>query len=49
MSRTWSPSEGLCQLAHLLQMQRRGHMAAECAEFHAKTGELKMFGFAIPD
>jgi hypothetical protein len=24
-------------------------MAAECAEFHAKTGELKMFGFAIPD
>jgi hypothetical protein len=25
------------------------HMAAECVEFHAKSGELKMYGFAIPD
>jgi hypothetical protein len=22
-------------------------MAAECADFHAKAGDLKMFGFAI--
>jgi hypothetical protein len=25
------------------------HMAAECVEFYAKSGELKMYGFAIPD
>jgi hypothetical protein len=24
-------------------------MAAECAQFHSKASELKMFGFAIPD
>jgi hypothetical protein len=25
------------------------HMAAECLDFHAKSRELKMFGFAIVD
>jgi hypothetical protein len=29
--------------------KEEGHMVAECAEFHAKSGELKMYGFAIPD
>jgi hypothetical protein len=24
-------------------------MAAECSDFHSKSGELKMFGFAIPE
>jgi hypothetical protein len=29
--------------------KEEGHMAAECAQFHSKASELKMFGFAIPD
>jgi hypothetical protein len=24
-------------------------MAAECAQFHSKASDLKMFGFGIPD
>jgi hypothetical protein len=29
--------------------KEEGHMAAECSDFHEKAGELKMFGFAIPE
>jgi hypothetical protein len=29
--------------------KEEGHMAVECVGVHAKAGELKMFGFAIPD
>jgi hypothetical protein len=25
------------------------HMAVECVDFHSKAGELKMYGFALPD
>jgi hypothetical protein len=28
---------------------KEGHLAAECANLHAKSGELKMFEFAVPD
>jgi hypothetical protein len=24
-------------------------MAVECVDFHSKAGELKMYGFALPD
>lgn len=27
--------------------KEEGHMAAECANFHSKVGELKMYGFAV--
>jgi hypothetical protein len=29
--------------------KEEGHLAAECLDFHAKSRELKMFGFAIVD
>jgi hypothetical protein len=29
--------------------KEEGHMAGECANLHAKSGELKMYGFAIQD
>jgi hypothetical protein len=29
--------------------KEEGHMVAECSDFHSKSGELKMFGFAIPE
>jgi hypothetical protein len=29
--------------------KEEGHMVAECADFHAKASDLKMFGFVIPD
>jgi hypothetical protein len=29
--------------------KEEGHMAAECRDFHSKSGELKMFVFAIPE
>jgi hypothetical protein len=29
--------------------KEEGHMAAECLDFHAKSRDLKMFGFAIAD
>jgi hypothetical protein len=29
--------------------KEEGYMAAECVEFHAKSEDLKMFGFALPD
>jgi hypothetical protein len=27
--------------------KEEGHMATECVNFHAKTGDLRMYGFAI--
>jgi hypothetical protein len=29
--------------------KEEGHMAAECADLHAKASDLKIFGSAIPD
>jgi hypothetical protein len=29
--------------------KEEGHMAAECVEFHAKSKDLEMFGFALPE
>jgi hypothetical protein len=29
--------------------KEEGHMATECVDFHAKSRDLKMFGFAIAD
>jgi hypothetical protein len=29
--------------------KEEGHMAAECNDFHSKGGDLKKFGFAIPE
>jgi hypothetical protein len=29
--------------------KEEGHMATEYSDFHSKSGELKVFGFAIPE
>jgi hypothetical protein len=38
-----------CVNTHIYyKCKEESHMAAKCADFHSKAGELKMYGFAIP-